>query len=209
MADVQEKEKATGDHNPLPDQGETDAASKDAAVNSSSTVNNAKPSTKKLKKSPNSRRILALSKLVGVHKAKATNGKGKGIPYTKCKEPDTFQYLDNNQKELYSLLYMWYSKVQDLKKGRTWNDVLVEDYAKHFPEEPKIELKNGQNSISKRYSNYKKWMDAIVEIEEEAAALAEATENPEFVFPDEDEDEDDIESDESLESDEGGYEDED
>ncbi|KAJ8058367.1 hypothetical protein OCU04_012559 [Sclerotinia nivalis] len=47
-------------------------------------------------------------------------------------------------------------------------------------------FKSAKLLVSEARSNYHEWMNEIVELEEELAAAAEASENPDFQFPDDD-----------------------
>ncbi|TGO23786.1 hypothetical protein BPAE_0122g00090 [Botrytis paeoniae] len=81
-----------------------------------------------------------------------------------------------------------YAPLQDLKKTKnmTWNAIQA-IHVERFPD--KLVPKSG-NVLSSCASSYYHKLWVIIEAEKQNVASAQATQNPEFVFPDDDDDED-------------------
>ncbi|TGO45353.1 hypothetical protein BCON_0400g00030 [Botryotinia convoluta] len=190
---------------PLPDQRM--ATTKKTTIKSSKST--AKP--RKVTMSAASRRINAISKhtIIGRIKAqvqKDTNKKfksnrtaaqslgkksqrGRELPWLELPEPETLLHQDEKTLEFYIFHRNHYAPLQHLKKtmNMTW-DAIQAIHAEHFPD--KLVPKSG-NVLSSCASSYYHKLWVIIEAEKESVTLAEATQNPQFVFPDEEDDEDD------------------
>ncbi|KAF5867635.1 uncharacterized protein Bfra_010610 [Botrytis fragariae] len=117
------------------------------------------------------------------------SSKGGDLAWIEPPEPETFLYQDEKTLEYYNYYRNYYAPLQELKKTKnmTWNAIQA-IHVEHFPDKHVPKSRNGLSA--RAYSCYH-GLCVVIEAEKEAVALAEATQNPEFVFPNDDDDDDD------------------
>ncbi|KAF7895956.1 hypothetical protein EAF00_005971 [Botryotinia globosa] len=200
------KAKSTMKRTPLPNQRM--ATTKKPTIKFSNSKSIAKP--QKFKMSAATRRIMAISKDTVISRLKKqvkkdTNkkfksnytveslgrkpGRGRDTPWIELPEPQALLYQDEKSVETYTRYRNYYAPLQELKKTKnmTWKAIHA-IYAESFPDRT---VPKSEKVISAGASSSYHRLCVIIEAENEAVALAEATENPEFVFPDEEDDGDD------------------
>ncbi|THV52546.1 hypothetical protein BGAL_0076g00310 [Botrytis galanthina] len=199
------KAKTTMKRTPLPNQRM--ASTKKPTIKSSNSESIANP--QKFKMSAATREIMSISKDNVISRRKTQVKKdankrfksndtveslgrkprrGRDTPWIELPEPEDLLYQDENSVKVYAYYRNYYAPLQELKKTKnmTWKAIHA-IYAEQFPDRT---FPKSKNVISAGASSYYHRLCVIMDAENEAIALAEATQNPEFVFPDDDDDDD-------------------
>ncbi|KAF7950676.1 uncharacterized protein EAE97_002228 [Botrytis byssoidea] len=157
------KAKPTMKRTPLPNQRM--ATTKKPAIKSSNSKSIAKP--QRFKMSAATRRIW-LSDYT-VESLGRKSGRGRDTPWIELPEPEALLYQDEKSVESYT----------------HYLNSIHAVYAELFPDRT---VPKSEKVISAGASSSYHRLCVIIEAENEAVALAEAIENPEFVFPEEEDD---------------------